>query len=313
MTGLTQRTVAELKLLKAKNDAFNHGSYLRAGIISKSRANEEGFSFLVPLGYLSKYFDVDYIIPQKRVLQFELVLNSNAKNLIKPSTDSANYELIVEDINLRLSYVVIESSLRTRYYTAINSSGILRNFDYQKVNYFTLSKTSQVHFIPQILAFKSLPRAILIMFTEESTHLGNYTHRYVYKHNSVSSLSVLRNGQVVSPCVYTESIDVTKIDSADCYHLYNEFCKILNRDGNVSYSQFYYDSFIYCIDLSQCPIHLNVDSSTGDRRLELQTMGSLDLQLSFKSALTSNLICTIIGEYDNVVQLDASGDPVDME
>ena len=42
-------------------------------------------------------------------------------------------------------------------------------------------------------------------------------------------------------------------------------------------------------------------------------MGSLDLQLSFKSALTSNLICTIIGEYDNVVQLDASGDPVDME
>ena len=218
------------------------------------------------------------------------------------------YELTIEDIHLRLSYVVIESSLRAKYYSSIADSCIIKDYEYQKVNYFTLNNGSKQHFIPNILSFQRLPRFLVMFFTPEQAFLGNYSNRYVYKHENLSSLSVWRSGQPLSSCQYSEVVDLSEYDSSDSWYFFNEFRKLLDPDMNVSYERFYYDMFIFCVDLSQIPLRLNTDAVSGLHNLELTTSGSLDLSLCFAQTLRSNMVLSCMGYYNNVIKINASGD-----
>ena len=119
-----KRSAAEIKTLNERIKKFNSGTYNRAGIVAESKGDKPGFTFVIPLSLLHKFFAIPSILPCKRVMSLDFVLNTAAKNLIKPADDTNTYTLHVADIQLKLAYVVLESQICSSYYSAIASSNI---------------------------------------------------------------------------------------------------------------------------------------------------------------------------------------------
>ena len=297
-----KRSAVDITAIKTRYENFNIGTYMRSGIIAESAGDKDGFTFLIPLSLLNKFFAIPSILPCKRVMSLEFVFNPASKCLIKPATDTNAYSIKVEDIQLCLSYVVLESQIRSSYYSAIASSNIVRSFQHYKVNHFTLNKTLTTHWIPNCLAFSVIPKFLCIYFTDEERHLGNWSNRYLYTHNHVSALQCLKAGQEVNSNQHMNNMKLDNVLSPNCAYLYSEFCKLMNPDFNVSFERFYYDCFVFVIDLGQNPIHLK-----GRNTMELVSSGSLDLQITFSQNPTTNLICNVCGFFDNCIKIDASG------
>ena len=171
---------------------FNEGLYQRALMIMDSA--DDGFTFCIPLKLLHCFFSLDCIYPQKRIINIDMELNGDNKNLIKPETHTDNYELTVSKICLDLAYVTYENAFKLKWYSSINNSMLTRAFPCEKVTHHTLSNSTMFHYVPNIIPFGIFPRAIVIAFIDEKIHKGMFANSYVYTHKKLKTIQVFKNG-----------------------------------------------------------------------------------------------------------------------
>ena len=73
----------------------------RALLVKQSAG--DGIEMRVPLFLFSEFFGLDIFYPAKRLLNLEFTLNKPGKNLIKPPTDSSDYDIVVSNCYLDIS------------------------------------------------------------------------------------------------------------------------------------------------------------------------------------------------------------------
>lgn len=237
----------------------------------------------------------------------ELFWGSSGRNIIKPESNSSSYEIVVTEIQLRLRYCVIESAIRNKYYSSVGSKTILRSFNFERVASFGLDKSKLVHYLNNIFSYVSVPEYLIVFFQSEGSWIGDHSNRYTYSHENVKSLSVYRDGVSLLESFLFENMNLKVPNSAAVFHLYNEFCRLVNKNYYVSFSQWYKDYFCYVIDLKMNPVHF----SPNQQAYELTSVSSLDVQICFSQLPTTNLTCTILGSYSSYLSIDGSGDILD--
>ena len=302
-----KRTAEEIKAVATAKKEFNEGLYERALLLKLSATN--GFSFVVPMKMLSSFFGLETVFPAKRIISVDFKLNSNAKNLIIEPGVSDKYALVVTAINLDLSYVTFESSLRTSWYDTISQQKLLRSFECEKVNHLTLVKSSLVHYVPNVLPFGIFPRSLVFCLIEEPDHIGCHSNRFVYKPQKLKSIQIFKNGQALSQNDSMKNMNLDDTFGPNCFYWYNSFLKIMPKYAHtISYVKFCSEFFLFCIDLCAIPSHLMVDKITGERSLNLISSGAIDLALEFSQLPSENLIVKFIGYHTSICEFDASGE-----
>ena len=286
---------------------FNEGLYQRALMIMDSA--DDGFTFCIPLKLLHCFFSLDCIYPQKRIINIDMELNGDNKNLIKPETHSDNYELTVSKICLDLAYVTYENAFKLKWYSSINNSMLTRAFPCEKVTHHTLSNSTMFHYVPNIIPFGIFPRAIVIAFIDEKIHKGMFANSYVYTHKKLKTIQVFKNGVGHQDNDSMANMNMENMWTLNCFQWYSRFLKVMpNCSDSVSYEKFYKEQFVYCIDLSSNPSSLMKDSVTKERYLDLLTSGSLDINFQFSELPQDNLVVKIIALHTQVANFDASGE-----
>ena len=302
----TVRTADEIEALETKMKNFNEGSYERALILKESATG--GFTFLVNLSLLHHFFNLDILYPQKRLVSIELKLNDPSKTLIKAASDTEKYRLSVVEAHLDLSYVTLEAAIRSRYYELISQENLMRTYPLTRETHFSLKSGMKIYYLPQCTAYGQSANFLTILLTEEESHIGNYSNRYVYKPHDLKTLNLFRNGGPHWLNAHMSGMDLSRKTSKHVYHLYKEFLSMYPKTAeSVSLSKFFSDFFIFCVDLTAVPPEMRKQDD-GKQNLSLITSTSLDLSLEFNKATTKNLIVHVISNHYSVASFGPTGE-----
>lgn len=286
-------------------NSTNLGLYERA--LYLKRSVDGGIKFRVPLSWIFKFFSLDCIFPQKRVMNIELRLFPDKKILIKPSSDENEYALHILDISLDLMMVTFENNIRVMWYKALDEEKLIRSLTLEKEYHFTISNSTQTSYIGNLLTFSRTPRKIFFMFVTESDFLGQWTPRHVFKHFSLKSLALSKNGVPHHNSHKMSDMDFSNICSPDVTFWYKSFLACTNTK-TLSLERFYKDMFIFSISLEPSPCHLLVDESSRSHFLGLVSSGTLELSLTFSEKPSTQLILIAQVFYDSTVAFNATGE-----
>ena len=301
----TKRTAAEISAYVEEQKKFNKGLYERALLLKKG---DNGFELRIPLRYLSRFFDLDFVWPAKRLMSIELKLNPASKNLIKEDSMKDAYDIQIVKIDLDISYVTLEESIRRSWYNLLESEKMVRVFDSVRETHFALNANSSVYFLKNVCPFGIYPRFLTIFFQTEEIHLGKFKNSYHYSSMGVSGLEVYCNGNshYLNPRLSKLSLD--DVASPDVFFFYEKFLYLYPETArSVSLAQFHADFFLFCIDLTPFDHNAPKDS------LSLVTSGSIDLTIRMESENKKNLICYVHANHKSIVTVDVSGEILENE
>ena len=301
----TKRTAEEISALIDAKNKFNWGLYQRAMLLKKG---DDGFQARVPLRYLSRFFDLDMVWPAKRLLSIEMKLNPASKILIKEDSMKDSYDIQICKIELDLSYVTLEESIRRSWYNLLEQEKMIRVFDSVRETHFSLMANSSVYFLKNVCPFGIFPRFLTIFFQKEGVHLGKFLNSYHYSSMKISALEVYCNGSPHYLNMRMKSLDISNSTSPDVFFFYEKFLFLYpDTARSISLEQFYNDFFLFCIDLSP------LDPSAGSDSLSLVTSGSIDLTVKMSETNTTNLICFVHANHKSVISMDVTGEVLDAD
>ena len=110
----------------------------------KKCGKDGGFEFHVPLMFLSRFFSLPFLYPQKRVVEVSMELFSSSKLFIKEDSDAKVYEIYLETAKMSLTYYKLETNVRNSWYSLVNSEKIQRVIDLDHIRHYTLQSGSSV-------------------------------------------------------------------------------------------------------------------------------------------------------------------------
>ena len=296
-----KRTAVQVKAITDALASYNDGLYQRANYVRMSSTGA-GFALRVPLRYLHTFFALPMLWPAKRLLNFELRLSPSAKTLIKDDTVSADCSLHIIAASLDISYVVLESSIRSAWYSTVHRESIVRTYPSVRETHFTLQKNSTSYQLQNIIPFGHLPRFFTLVMNTEKAHVGDYSPRFCYMHRDLVGVQVFTNGSPWYDCNRTKKLDFKWMDGADTNYFYHKFLRCFPKNArHVSLKRFHSEFFVLCFDIA--PLFT-------DDQLSLVTNATVDIQLEFKQALTENLILYVHAYRQAIIKVGEEGDIV---
>ena len=305
------RTSEEIKEVVDNAKKFNQGLYDRALILKESKTG--GWVFETPLSLLHPLFALNCLYPQKRLVALELKLADPSKVLIKPANDNHKYRISLVECQLDLSYCTLESGIRTKYYELIEKEFLTRVFPLTKMTHFSLAKGQSLYQIPSVCAFGQSATHLTLIVTLESLHLGNYEPRFVYRPHDIKSLNVYKSGHPHFLNARMTNMDLGSVTRPDVFMFYNQFRALYpKKAASISLKKFFYDFFVFVIDLSAVPPKMRKDDE-GDQNLSLITSAAVNLHIEFNKATTQNLVLYCMAHHQQVIQFTASGEIVGAE
>ena len=296
-----ERSQQDIQKLKALDEQWNEGLYERATILKKSTTSS--FEFFVPLKLLNRFFSLNMMYPQKKLMVCVLNLNTPAKMFIKPDTMTSKYTLEITAANLIFNYYCLESNFRSQYYSLINERSLTRVLKYQKQTHFNVPKNTQVLFLPNIILFGMLPESLVIHFVSEKNHLGSHSNRFAFHHYGLKSIELFVNGQNHNKNQFTRDMDLNDRWSLCVRQWYESFLAVFPKSAReIPLQVFHDDMFLFCYDLYP------KDSHHEYQDLSLLTSGTCDVNLCFSKQLDTDLIMYVQSTHSKVYNFGAMGE-----
>ena len=294
------RTTDEMQKLQKKDDALCQGVHQRALILKESA--DGTFSFSVPLSFLNRFFKLDILYPQKKLMVLVLNINPEAKFLIKSDSQTSNYTFEITEANVKLNYYSLESSFRSQWYSLINSQSILRVLPFKKETHFTISKGITVIWLPGITTYGILPESLIIFLVTAKAHVGEHKNRYAFHPWGVKSMQLMVGGGNHFQNGLFTNMDLSKKSSPHVKIWYENFLKIFPKTAeDISLEIFFHDFFLYCFEIYPR------DNSTKYGDLSLLTTGSCDLSLHFKEPLKQDLVLYTLACHNMPIRINPLG------
>ena len=283
---------------------------MRALLTKQSATN--GIFFRVPLKYFGNpFFGIDFCYPGKRVWSVSLRQSPDERVIIKPDGDNNTYSVKIDSIVLKLSYVTLDPSIRSRWYESLERSKLIRSFRYYKSSHFTLGTQLSTFFLPNVMSYSRFPISLKIVILPENLFNGRWRNSYDFSYGkNIKSISVFKNGVQIPATLCMDNMDLSHSDSADALHLYNEFRRLCCHGKiNVTYEEFFTGLFVFAIDLTLVPNEL----TNFDNYAQLTTVGSIDVEIGLRSVFESSMVMELIAEHDAVCHFDSTGDLISCE
>ena len=273
----------------------------RALLVKQSAG--DGIEMRVPLFLFSEFFGLDIFYPAKRLLNLEFTLNKPGKNLIKPPTDSSDYDIVVSNCYLDISYVTLETSIRSSYYDLIEKEKLIRCISSVREGHFSLPSGSSVYFLHDISPYGVLPEFVTLLILPDSRHFGNFENSYVYSRLDIESIQLFIDGH---PCFLNDrlrNLQLNSILSPDVSFFYRNF--LLAYGGNsrfITLKTFFTDFFCMSFPLTA------MATGTSDGALPLIRSGGLNATITLRSAQSKNYVLIVHSHYKSVVKIDVTGE-----
>lgn len=300
------RTAAEIQKISMDMQNFNMGLYMRSQLMNQTKG--DGIEMRVPLYLLSHFFDLDVFYPLKRLLTIDLSLNKSCKNLIKDTSDTNDYEVVIKNAYLDLSWVTLESGIRSNYYDLIDKEKLVRLVSSTKESHFSLQSGSSVYFLPNITPFGLLPSFITLLLLPDTVHLGNWSNRFRYSVLDIDSIEIFIDGNPSYLNDRLRNLDLSSEMSMDVTWLYRLFLSAYGTNAkHITLKTFFTDFF--CITLPTSALNCGISEDA----MPLVRSGSINLSLTLKSNTSRNYVLIVLSNYKSLVKIDVTGEVLESE
>ena len=286
--------------LQKKDDALCQGVYQRALILKESA--DGTFSFSIPLSFLNRFFQLDILYPQKKLMVLVLNINPEAKFLIKSDTQKSTYTFEISKAQIILNYYSLESSFRSQWYSLINSQNIVRVLPFKKETHFTISKGTTVIWLPGVTVYGVLPESVILFLVSAKSHVGEYKNCYAFHPWGLKAIQLMVSGGHHFQNCQTTNMDLSKKNSLSVKMWYENFLRIFPKTAEeITLEIFFHDFFLYCYEIYPR------DNSTQYGDLSLLTSGACDLNLHFEKPLKEDLVLYCLACHNMPIRIDPLG------
>lgn len=263
----------------------------------------DGMEMRVPLFMFSEFFNLDIFYPAKRLMNLEFTLNRPAKNLIKQPSDTNEYDIVISNCYLDMSYVTLEESIRRSYYDLIEKEKLIRCISSVREGHFSLQSGSSVYFLHDISPYGVLPEFVTLLLLPDKRHFGCYDYRFLYSRLDIESIQLFIDGL---PCFLNDrlrNLQLNNMLSPDVSFFYRNF--LLAYGGNarfISLKTFFTDFFCMSFPLTA------MATGTSRSSLPLIRSGGLNATITLRSAQSENYVLIVHSHYNSVVKIDVTGE-----
>lgn len=163
---------------------------------------------------------------------------------------------------------------------------------------FAINQGEQTHSIDNAV-LGQLPKRMLYFLTDMESYSGNYgKNPFNYQHFNLQQTSTLVNGKAIPLVPFRPDFN-TENYCREYQHLFNALGIYHGNAGICITKKDYRDGFtIFGHDLTQNKSAS--DSSHGN----IIKQGDIRIDLQFKQPLPTSIICLVVSEYDNVIEID---------
>ena len=196
---------------------------------------------------------------------------------------------------LRVRRITVDPSASATIENGLNSSPAIYPICSSKIKAHLLNSGTQSTIIPQVIRGR-LPRSFILCFVDAKGYDSVINaNPFVFENFGLNYLNLLLNGEPIVPTVFQP--DYEENDYLRLYRWYLDNTGFLQNSTNgITFEEFKSNSCFYPFDLS--PDLCNSIYLHGIEN------GTLDIQLSFKAALTKNIMCLVYASYDEVITID---------
>ena len=268
-----------------------------------------------PLKFISPFFRISAYLPMRQPISMDIPLSDNKSVFILKdgATSTKKYKLIVEKSCLKLFYGVFLPNLKERWLGSISSLGLKRNLQVPKENFVVVASGLQSIRINNAFNFSILPASVTLFFTKSKAEYGNWKNtKFAYENVDVSNIRLFKSGLPLEFNKELSDLHVSTRNGADHLFLYNQFVQLYGEKAAYeTLESFFADMFCYCIPLCRNPRVGNdygIMPDPADRQLSFGEAATLDIDFTFRTAPSEELICHVIGWYDIVVGFNEYGE-----
>lgn len=315
LVALPDKTVAQIAADHRERKKYNPGLYYRARMLRASSTSE--VETIVPMRYLSGFFDIWSYYPQRQLIQIDMTLADDKSILcLKNGMDATQkYTLTITDSYIRAHYCRMLPELHSRWTQSIAQLGLRRNIQLAKDSTSTVVKGAVSAKMTNIFSFGSIPQSIVIFFTESTVEHGDFSNtKFCYKKQDLKSLKIWKSGKPIELNNVYESMDLSSHHTQTQYFLHDEMIKLYGPKAVFeSVESQWMDLNMICLSLSPNPRigdDYGVTTRGQDRLLSFVQGASLELDIQFNTPVASDLILHVIGYFDCLVHFNEYGELV---
>lgn len=196
IAALEDATEDEIRKFREDQMKINPGSWLRSIMLRESATKDVILS--CRLSCIHPFFMLQLVYPLRTQLQLELTLKDDKAMLLRPSSDSENYTLEMQQIYLKMRYCSFDSRIRDRWISAMSQAKITRNIQIARHAFYTLNTGTTTSRFPGLFASSVNPICLIAFFTSQEQENGNYrTNKFSYQDIGVTSYSIFADGQAI--------------------------------------------------------------------------------------------------------------------
>lgn len=276
------------------DDDTNAGFKKRQALINESKP----FELMGPL-YLDLFRQNKYLLAGTS-LRLKLLRSKPEFALMGHSATSTSFKIHIESAKMIVRHLEVNESVINGHKAGLLKQNIL--YPIQRTNFrsFTIAKGSQGEEKPDLFP-DSTPRLVLIAMVDNDAFHGTLAKNpYNFKHNDLSKIVLMRNGQPFPGHVYEPNFD-EKLTLRSYVNTMMAMDYFNTDDTNgLTPDEFRNGFTIYAFDMT-------ADNQVVAPHRQAKKRESVSLQIAFKNALPATINVLVLSLSDAKVELTHKG------
>jgi len=263
---------------------------LQDGIVLRHIRARNRIAFNMKL-HVDMLGSVRYLIPGVEI-KLKLIRNDDSFSLL---TTNAGFKIKFKKLQLRIRRITLSPEIAAAIENNLAKEPAKYPIALSKIKTYAINTGNTGAHISQIINGK-LPRSFFFGLVATDAFDGKVSRNpFMFKHYDLSQLNVFLNGEPIHPIALRP-----EWDNQNCLPEYTRFLDNIGmhqmHTNGISLEDFKSNTCLFCYDLSP-----DLCNSFYKHPVE---RGIVDIDISFKNALTQNIYLVLYATYDEIVLID---------